>query len=125
MNALVMYDRESGTLWSQFLSIGVKGEFAGRELEIVPLVQTTYGEWVKEHPDTLVLDKGRRGSSDPYDSYYTSNSAGVIGESNDDDRLRRKDKVVGLGFEDGPMAFALSGLEGKPSALTLVGLWMI
>ena len=114
MNALVMYDRESGTLWSQFLSRGVKGEFTGRDLEIVLLVQTTYGEWLRQHPDTLVLDKGRRGSFDPYDSYYRNNSAGVIGESNGDTRLDRKDKVVGIGFDDGPSAFALSGLENNP-----------
>ena len=114
MNALVMYDHQSGTLWSQFLSIGVKGKFVGRSLEIVPLVQTTYGNWVKEHPDTAVLDKGRRGSSDSYDGYYTNNDAGVIGESNGDDRLDRKDKVVGIGFEGGPKAFPLTALKATP-----------
>ena len=67
MNALVMYDHQSETLWSQFLSRGVKGKFAGRRLEIIPIVQTTYGQGVSEYPDTAVLDKGRRGSFDPYD----------------------------------------------------------
>ena len=114
MNALVMYDHQSGTLWSQFLSRGVKGEFAGRYLETIPIVQTTYGQWVREHPDTAVLDKGRRGSSDPYDGYYVNNDAGVIGESIVDDRLARKDKVVGIGFDGGPKAFPLSALEAMP-----------
>ncbi|HAG55000.1 MAG TPA: hypothetical protein DCL17_01190 [Dehalococcoidia bacterium] len=31
MNALVMYDRETRTLWSQFLSQAVMGELAGTE----------------------------------------------------------------------------------------------
>ncbi len=42
MNALVMYDHQTDTLWSQFLSPGVKGPLVGTELEIVPAVQTTW-----------------------------------------------------------------------------------
>jgi len=114
MNALVMYDHQSGTLWSQFLSQGVKGKFAGRRLEIVPLVQTTFGQWISEHPDTAILDKGRSGSSDRYDGYYVNNAAGVIGESVIDDRLARKDKVLGIGFDGGPKAFPLSELDAMP-----------
>ena len=114
MNALVMYDHQSETLWSQFLSRGVKGKFAGRQLEIIPIVQTTYGQWVSEYPDTAVLDKGRRGSFDPYDGYYADNAAGVIGESNVDNRLARKDKVVGIGFDAGPKAFPLDALDAMP-----------
>ncbi|MDA1257370.1 MAG: DUF3179 domain-containing protein, partial [Chloroflexi bacterium] len=114
LNALVMYDHQSGSLWSQFLSRGVKGEFAGRDLEIVPIVQTTYGQWLREHPDTAVLDKGRRGAFDQYDGYYIDDDAGVIGEANVDDRLARKDKVVGLGFENDPKAYPLSALDVNP-----------
>jgi len=113
-NALVMYDHQSGTLWSQFLSQGVKGELAGRRLEIIPLVQTTFGQWVREHPDTAILDKGRSGSSDPYDGYYANNDAGVIGESVYDERLARKDKILGVGFDGGPKAFPLSALDDNP-----------
>ena len=40
MNALVMYDHQTDTLWSQFLSRGgVKGPLAGARLEIVPSIQ--------------------------------------------------------------------------------------
>lgn len=45
MNALVMYDRETRTLWSQFLSQAVMGELAGTELEIVPLTLTKWEKW--------------------------------------------------------------------------------
>ena len=34
MNALVMYDHQTRTLWSQFLRKGVKGPLAGVELEV-------------------------------------------------------------------------------------------
>ena len=57
MNALVLYDHQSNTLWSQFLSRGVKGFLVDKELEIVPAVQTSWRQWLNLHPDTLVLDK--------------------------------------------------------------------
>ena len=41
MNALVMYDHQTDTLWSQFLSQGVKGPLVNENLEIVPAVQTS------------------------------------------------------------------------------------
>ena len=77
-------------------------------------MQTTFGQWVSEHPDTAILDKGRSGSSDRYDGYYVNNHAGVIGESVNGDRLALKDKVLGIGFDGGPKAFPLSELDMTP-----------
>jgi hypothetical protein len=39
-NALVMYDRQTRSLWSQFLSFSVRGEFERTPLEPVPLILT-------------------------------------------------------------------------------------
>ncbi len=81
MNALVMYDHQTRTLWSQFLRKGVKGPLAGVELEFVPVTQTSWSLWRESHPDTLVLDKNGRYQRDSYASYYFDGSAGVIGET--------------------------------------------
>ena len=110
-NALVMYDRETRSLWSQFLSFSVQGEFEGTALEHVPLILTTWQAWTTHHPDTLALRKPGSSSRDQYEGYYASNDAGVIGEKNDDDRLPRKELVLGLGFDDGPKAFPHSELR--------------
>ena len=64
MNALVMYDRETRTLWSQFLSKAVQGELAGTVLETIPLTLTTWEKWKEVHPDIVALRKGR-GGGDP------------------------------------------------------------
>ena len=96
MNALVMYDHQSDTLWSQFLSRGVKGPLAGTQLEIMPAIQTTWRQWLNLHPDTLVLDKQGRYRSDSYEGYYRGGSTGIIGESNKDRRLPAKDLVLGV-----------------------------
>jgi hypothetical protein len=108
MNALVMYDRETKSLWSQCLSQSVRGEFAGTKLETVPLTLTTWEKW----KETVALRKGNRGG-DPYVGYYAGLSAGVIGQSNNDKRLPTKKLVLGLGFDGRPVAFPHSQLRAQ------------
>ena len=96
MNALVMYDHQTESLWSQFLGQAVKGEFTGTKLEFIPALMTDWATWVELHPDTKVLDKGRRRVSDPYQSYYASEYAGIIGEAVTDTRLSTKEFVIGV-----------------------------
>jgi len=45
MNALVMYDRQSDSLWSQFLGVAVEGRFRGTALEPVPAMLTDWRTW--------------------------------------------------------------------------------
>lgn len=54
----LMYDRETRTLWEQYTGVPVWGELVGSgiELDILPVTHTTYAEWLREHPDTKVLD---------------------------------------------------------------------
>ena len=112
MNALVMFDRETNSLWSHFLSEGISGEFRGTRLRNVPLVLTTWGEWKRSFPNTKALITGGR-VYDPYETYYQRSDPGVIGESNRDDRLPRKELVLGMGFDDGAHAFPHSVLQGQ------------
>ena len=106
-NAVVMYDHQTDTLWSQFLQEAVQGELAGQRLELISAPLTTWAAWVEEHPDTKLLDRriggGRRG--DPYQSYYQSNAAGVIGEEVSDGRLPRKALIVGLDWGETAQAY--------------------
>lgn len=113
-NVLVMYDRQTGSLWSQLLGEAVEGEFKGTSLEFFPSWQTTWGEWKTRHPDTLALVKGYKGDRDPYESYYTTDRAGVLGEDHPDTRLRRKEFVVGVALGDEAVAYPWSELSLEP-----------
>ena len=113
MNALVMYDHQTDTLWSQFLSRGVKGPLANTSLDILPVLQTTWQQWLKLHPDTLVLDKGGRYRTDSYEGYYRSGSAGIIGESNKDRRLPRKELVLGVDLAGDAKAYPFQAMAGQ------------
>ena len=54
----LMYDRTTNTLWDQFVGEPVWGDLVGSgiQLDVLPIVHTSYDEWLAEHPDTLVLD---------------------------------------------------------------------
>ena len=105
MNGLVMYDRQTETLWSQILGEAVKGPLNGRKLEALPATQTTWTRWRELHPDTKVLDKRGDYRRDPYASYFLRPDRGVIGSTRKDDRLPPKDLVVGLQGEEGSKAY--------------------
>lgn len=113
MNALVMYDHQTRTLWSQFLRRGVKGQLAGKELDVIPVTQTTWAAWSELHPDTIVLNKRGRYQGDSYDGYYSSGRAGVLGENNKDKRLGGKDLVVGVDVDGAAKAYPFDVLEDR------------
>ncbi len=98
MNNLVMYDRETESLWLQISGEGIDGRLKGASLNQISHIQTTWNAWKELHPDTVVLDKGGGYGSDSYESYYRDPSAGPLGESRGDDRFERKDLVLGYIF---------------------------
>jgi hypothetical protein len=52
---LMLFDRESGSMWSQLLGGAVTGRHRGTSLRRVPIVHETWARWRREHPETLVL----------------------------------------------------------------------
>ena len=75
----LMYDRETWTLWNQFTGEPVIGKLAGGkvQLEMLPVVVTSWSQWRHEHPSTLVLDpdtgyKRPYVTGAPYGGYFGS-----------------------------------------------------
>jgi len=70
---LVMYDRESGSYFSQIAATGLTGPLEGRTLQEVGLTWTTWERWQAVHPETRVLSDRtgflRNYARDPYGSY--------------------------------------------------------
>ena len=129
MNAVVLYDHQTETLWSQFLGEGVQGPMTGVKMELVPSQLTTWEAWTAQHPDTLLLDRGSAlFRNDRYEGYYASGKAGILGERNKDDRLPTKELVVGLRHGREVIAYAYRDLtdalvlnetyDGEPIVVT-------
>ena len=53
---LVLYDRrDEKTLYPQMIYVGISGEYRGRHLQLLPVVETTWGLWRALHPHTTVV----------------------------------------------------------------------
>lgn len=96
---LVMYDRNSNSLWSQALGQAIVGKQAGLKLDRIPFDVAFWREWKQLYPDTNVLSRDTGSSrpygADPYGSYYSNNDL-FFPVSNKDDRLELKEIIVGL-----------------------------
>ena len=96
---VLLYDRETETLWSQILSKGVNGPLSGQKLTMVSSSQTSWGKWLKLHPNTHVLsDKtgfGRDYSRSPYGD-YDQNTATYFPVNAKSRKYHPKERVMGI-----------------------------
>ena len=112
-DALIMYDRATDSLWSQVDGTAVAGPEKGRRLQELPSELTTWGDWKRRHPDTLVLVKPAVPAS-PYEDYFADpERIGVRGSTNPDPRLPGKALVIGLEREGRFAAVPLSLVEAR------------
>ncbi len=112
---LVMYDRQTKNLWSQFTGKGVVGEsYTGTQLERVPSTVLSWEEFKGGAPDGVVLSRetGHRRSygENPYTGYDTEGSRPFLYRGPEDGRFDLMTRVVGLGAEEDPIAVPLAGL---------------
>jgi len=117
----VFKDRETGSLWQQTLSTATSGPLKGTHLELYPFLLTRWGEWRKQHPDTLVL-KPLPGYADhmagmnkyinqQWRPAVTDTSPAPRGAFGKDDRLKPHEIVLGLQVSDREKAYPLSALR--------------
>ena len=112
-NGLIMFDRQTNSLWSHILGQGVSGDFEGTQLIFIPALQTDWQSWLELHPDTLVVNPNFVGS-DNYTNYYASDREGVLGWQNPDERLRSKEYVLGVRLAGEARAYPFSVLDKQP-----------
>ena len=111
---VLLYDRQTESLWSQILATAISGPMKGTRLDMLPLKHTTWAEWRSEHPDTLVLSRetgfSRDYGRDPYAGYQ--NSKGIwFPVAAKDPRYHPKERVVGLELEGRFKAYPLAELS--------------
>ncbi|MFQ5487208.1 MAG: DUF3179 domain-containing protein [Gammaproteobacteria bacterium] len=118
---VLLYDRETESLWSQLLGQAVSGPLKGARLQPLPLVHTTWGAWRRRHPDTLVLSRdtgyARDYDRDPYAGYV--NSRGVFFPvRHKDPRFHPKERVLGLEIAGQAKAWPFSELARSRGVIT-------
>jgi hypothetical protein len=70
---VLLFDRNSNSLFSQIMAKGITGRFKGFELERLPVSHTSWQNWLERHPGTEILSRETGFRRDygrtPYDDY--------------------------------------------------------
>lgn len=110
---VLLYDRESDSLWSQILGQAITGPSRGEKLEIIPTAHTSWEDWIGRHPDTRVLSEdtghSRDYSRDPY-AGYDANPVILFPVANSSSRFDSKDVVLGLEIDGKYKAYPFTEL---------------
>ncbi|MPZ21248.1 MAG: DUF3179 domain-containing protein [Luteitalea sp.] len=110
-DALVMFDRETDTLWTHVDGHAIKGGLEGQVLEAVPAVHATWREWKAMYPDSQVLKKRGADRSAYQDYIRDSTRLGIFGRRNQDTRLRGKERILGIRTDEATVAFPLKAIR--------------
>jgi hypothetical protein len=99
-SALVMYDRQTETLWSHFSGAAIVGELTGTELETFPVATVPWGVWRDANPDGLVLSRDTRFDRDygrnPYPGYDSIDNQPFLFEGEVDGTFTAMTRIVGV-----------------------------
>jgi Protein of unknown function (DUF3179) len=99
-SALVMYDRQTESLWSHFTGQAVIGTLTGTQLELIPMSTVSWSDWRDANPDGLVLSRDtghdRAYGKNPYPGYDDVDEQPFLFEGEVDGRLAAKERVVGI-----------------------------
>jgi len=113
----VFKDRETGSRWQQSSLEAISGPLKGTHLQLYPFLLTDWAEWLKLHPDTLVL-KPLPGYAERMDAKNEMIRQGLSGEGSAPDGLLHKDErlkpramILGLSIDGAAKAFPLSVLQ--------------
>lgn len=123
---MLLYDRQTQSLWSQIRKQAISGALRGERLRSVPMTHTSWEDWLQRHPDTLVLstDTGyaRDYSHSPYGGYEQSANL-YFPVKMRDPRHHPKEWVLGIEIDGNFKAYPFVELEkhGAPVHDTLNG----
>ena len=116
LSDLVMYDRQTESLWSQIEGRAVAGVLTGQRLERIPVQTVSWAQWRQAHPDGWVLSRDTGAERDygrnPYVGYDEEGSEPFLFDGRADARLAPKERVLGLGDGDDAVAVPLAALAG-------------
>ncbi len=123
-DALVMYDRQTRSLWTHVTGRCIEGALAGARLSMLPATVMTFRAWVVQHPTTLVLAKGAgEGHDSRYRDYATSGLQGIFGTRARRREFEPKEVIQGLAIDGEAAAIPIAACkEGVPIRFDLRGM---
>ena len=97
---LVMYDRKTGSYWTQIDGLSIVGEMTGNRLNPISVDTVVWRDWKAAHPDSEVLSQetgfDRPYGRDPYGNYYEDSFLFFPVENEDDSSMHPKTMIFGI-----------------------------
>ena len=116
---VLMYDRQTGSLWSQLMIQAVTGPMKGTRLQQLPLSHTSWQEWAERYPETRVLSNktgfSRNYRVDPYPNYGRDGRL-FFPVTHSSKKYRRKEIVMGLEIDGRFKAYPFKELKKGASS---------
>ncbi len=110
---VLLYDRESESLWSQLMLKAISGRRRGEKLTLLAATHTTWGQWQKRYPESVLLSEASapdvRYDNNPYADYEKSEQLWFPVQHKSGD-LRNKERVLGLSINGVDKAYPHSEL---------------
>jgi len=116
---MLLFDRETESLWSQIMAKAISGKRKGESLSILVVENTSWEDWLNKHPDTLVLSEetgfSRNYSVSPYGNYSVSKAL-YFPVNKQSRRFHPKEKVIGIEINGLSKVYAFSELSKSKSS---------
>ena len=107
-SSLVMFDRQTRSLWGHFTGQGIAGVFAGVQLDAFPVTLSSWTDFKTAHPSGLVLSRDtghpRSYGKNPYPGYDDINNPPFLFDGKVDGRYAAKTRMIGIDLDDRPVA---------------------
>jgi len=114
---VLLYDRQTQSLWSQLMTQAISGQHKGRKLQSLPVLHTTWQDWKTKHPDTIVLSietgHNRNYAKSPYAAYLKSPRT-MFPLTSVSRRYHPKEEVLGFESEGQFKVYPFVELEKGP-----------
>lgn len=119
-NNVLLFDRETESLWSQAMGEAISGSMKGARLQLLPVTHTTWGAWRRAHPNTEVLatDTGwpRDYTDNPYELYEKVGMVNFPLRRIAPQTYRAHEVIVAVRVKDQLKAYPLAELEKQGAA---------
>lgn len=118
---LIPYDRATGSNWSQMLLESVNGQNINKKVLVYRVVETTWATWKEMFPQSKVVSTNtgysRNYQNFPYGDYRTNNDNILFPVKPEDNRLPKKERVLGIVANGTSKAYRFSSFTGGISVI--------
>jgi uncharacterized protein DUF3179 len=111
---VLLYDRQTGSLWSQIMGKSISGSLKGTKLKMLPASHTSWRQWRTKYPETKVLSTNTgfriNYKKSPY-LKYTRSSELMFKVEHTNRAYRNKELVLGITIDNKHKSYPFKELK--------------